>query len=61
MDIKHKNLARRLSELDKRAKIIDDKIKEIRIEINDLFWSLIELKKSKDESATRRKNLEFKP
>lgn len=60
MDAKYRNLARKLSELDKKAQIVDDKIKEVRIGINNLCWSFIDLKKSKDQSSVKEKNLEFK-
>lgn len=49
MDAEYRNLARKLSELDKEAQLVDDKIKELRVEINNLYWSLIGLKKNRYE------------
>lgn len=53
MDAKYKNLARKLSELDREAQIIDDKIKEIRVGITNLHWNLIGLEKNKDELSLK--------
>jgi len=41
-------LAQRLTDLDKKAQELDEALKDVRVEINNVLWDLVELKKSKD-------------
>jgi len=46
MDSSLKKLPQALIDLDKKAEKFDEHLKDIRIEIHDLLWKLIEIKKS---------------
>jgi len=39
-------LAQRLTDLDKKAEELDEALKDVRVEINDILWDLVELKKN---------------
>jgi len=49
MDLTLKNLVQKLSDLDKRAEDLANVLQDVRIEINNMLWDLIELKKGKGE------------
>ena len=44
-------LAQRLTDLDKKAQEIDEIVKDVRVELNNLLWDLVELKNSKDTKS----------
>lgn len=46
-----KKLPQALIDLDKKAEKFDEQLKDIRIEIHNLLWELIELKKSSTPSS----------
>lgn len=48
MNIKPKQLNHILAELDKKAEAIDKLAREIRLEINELFWDVVKEKKNND-------------
>ena len=39
-------LTQRLTDLDKKAEEFDEALKDVRVEINDILWDLVELKKN---------------
>lgn len=49
MDTALKKLPQALIDLDKKAEKFDEQLRDIRIEINDLLWKLLELKKGKNK------------
>ena len=42
-----KNLVQKLSDLDKRAEELAKVLQDVRIEINNMLWDFLELKKGK--------------
>lgn len=44
-------LTERLTDLDKKAEEFDKLLTDLRTEINDLLWDLIELKRGKEKKA----------
>ena len=43
----NKKLTRKLLDLDKKSVGLDEILQDVRIEINNMLWDLIELKKDK--------------
>lgn len=48
-----KNLVQKLSDLDKKAEEFDRGLIALRIEISDMLWDLVELKKRKNEKKDK--------
>lgn len=46
-----KNLVQRLTNLDKKAEVLDKALQNVRLEINNVLWDFIELKRSKEKKA----------
>jgi len=46
-----KNLPQKLTDLGKKAEEFDKLLTNLRIEINDVLWDLVELKNSKDTKS----------
>ena len=49
MDPAFKNLVQKLSDLDKKAEELANVLQDVRIEINNMLWDLIELRKGKEK------------
>lgn len=47
MKLDFTTLTHRLIDLDKKAEELDEVLKDVRVEINDVFWDLVELKKDR--------------
>lgn len=47
MNMKPKQLIQALTDLDKKAQKLDEVLKDLRVEINNVFWDLIEAGKNK--------------
>lgn len=47
MELDFEKLTQKLSDLDKMADGLDGLLKDLRVEIHDILWDLIELKKRK--------------
>lgn len=48
MDIRYKKLAQALTGLDKKAEELDGILQDVRVEINNVLWDLIEAGKNKE-------------
>lgn len=46
--MEYKKLIQTLNQLDQKAQELDEVLKDVRVEVNDLLWDLKELKKDKD-------------
>lgn len=50
-------LTQKLLDLDKKAEEFDKLITDLRIEINDVFWDLVEMRKEKDIKNDNKKQI----
>lgn len=44
-----KNLVQKLTDLDKKAEELDEVLRDVQVEINNVLWDLIELKKDREK------------
>lgn len=49
-----KNIVKKLGNLDKKAQELEERLTKIRIEIHDLLWELVEIKKQKDKKDSSK-------
>ena len=51
METALKKLPQKLLDLDKKADELDEVLQDVRVEINDVIWDLVEMRKKNKKSA----------
>ena len=46
-------LTQRLTDLDKKAQELDEALKDVRVEINNVLWEIVEMKSVKNDKSAK--------